>query len=1652
MLKPTATGRPLSANGENKIMKWPTMNRSIHAFRPMGLPRQRRGITLLFVLSLIVLFLLMGASFVLIASQFRRSATVLGRMHVRQDDARSLVSRAFYDLLREPDLNNANSPLRGHSILGDMYGYGGVSFVRAAEFQSNSSNQIVNLELDLDNNAANGDQFQPILGGIGTSSDFVDYSGAYDGMILTFTDGPAAGISCRIVAYTVNTNAAAPPPLIRGFQIIPAWNDQVAAFLTPLTLVGSRVVINNRPFTGSGAGAYNPNTRIDTPALSFDALLPNRIGESLAQFRAANGYVGLAGSALGNSNSTNEDYDAVDFQNMFLAGRLNDGTIIPSFARETLEAATSNASQSVFRAFNPGAYYPPDVDNDMDGINDGHFMDIGLPVQTDMKGKVYKPLVSYHVLDMDGRLNVNTHGNLAQIPSNNYFKTDLGLLETFYGSGIPGTALSLGAGYGPAEVNPNFIPGFPLANVLLGTAAWSGRYGVDGVPGAPLRDASSAYKLFGHPEGAFNTGGLVGNLFASPMDIHGRLGYGSANLWKTGLRVDPYDTASLQTAVPVGMPITNIDTSLLVNEILNSPYEADFTAAPFVPSPSAVDTPFSPSELEGLLRSGDTDRNMMAPRLRALVGENFRNIVTTDSFEVPVPPTHLVDKLREILLSRIAPPPTVPTEVQRQFIDDSVRLLLPAEVRRGQRMNINRSFGNGLDDGVTNAAQGRRIGVIDEPGEGISGTEIMPDPYGRTIAMDLNGDGIQGGPFEGQTRQDFARHLYMVTLLTTQWVDRNGDGNVTLADWYDYDGNGSVEVEDLLAYRRDVAQWAINVVDFRDPDSIMTGFEFDLDPWDGWNVDGDLTTDEGADRGVVWGAERPELLLTESFATHQRRTTDTSADSDNTPGQDLAGGDDDLDSQLVPNTSAYFELFACSQLSGYSTANINNRRYPPELYGTDGLDLQRTSLDGTSPVWRLSVRRRYDGDVTPDEADDDASSIASNEIRRVYFVQPNASVDTGPEVFYPDGLTLPELPVGEYAVVGGGIRNGARYDHYLGRRNTITWETELVDTRRISLVPGASFAANRIELRYWDGANWQTQQRNALAIPVNQPNPNYEGNRRPFGITEPVNGYAALVTAGVLEIRQIADGFQFFDVATSTPYVYDQPVDQQLMPAEWIDFNTNGTSLGTSLDSPALAAAGIRDDGLYRRHSAVYLQRLANPLLPFNALSNPYITVDGIGNDITIFNGATSTPEQDATPGILPNLVASVERGTNDVDFARKRFLWKSNLDGRYVAETATRPELDTTAPGDLHYLSFNVANSLGEIDQVYRFEQNNFPAPWNSAIDNVALPWLNWNDRPYVSHLEMTLVPYSGAYGMLSTFDLHDPSKNAYDGGPGAGLAPVHAGQFGHLFGFHTDQFSNPSAGGQIGSPALHRVLDYLEVPSRYVGVEKYLNPAQFGVGGPGSANAVALGISPPNNSLSNYRYPGKINLNTLFSEGVYNSLMGPYSAIVPYANFDQNRRSTGPVYPTDYPWVYRNAESANLVPPVSSGTLITSSSGHTLFRNNDPGMPISGTPLFDSLALSGAHNDPSRSAYFRYDMRQRLGNMVTNRSSVFAVWITVGFFEVDPVTGQPVNIEVGADDGTTKRYRGFFLVDRSIPVAFEPGRDHNVDRAVLSHTIMDD
>ena len=120
--------------------------------------------------------------------------------------------------------------------------------------------------------------------------------------------------------------------------------------------------------------------------------------------------------------------------------------------------------------------------------------------------------------------------------------------------------------------------------------------------------------------------------------------------------------------------------------------------------------------------------------------------------------------------------------------------------------------------------------------------------------------------------------------------------------------------------------------------------------------------------------------------------------------------------------------------------------------------------------------------------------------------------------------------------------------------------------------------------------------------------------------------------------------------------------------------------------------------------------------------------------------------------------------------------------------------------------------------------------------------------------------------------------------------------------------------------------------------------------------------------------------------------------------------------------------------------------------------------------LNESQRYNSPEHNSYFAYHRLQRLGNLLTTHSNVYAVWITVGYFEVHPWNpnnplntnlppvidaehpdGYQLGLELGSDTGETRRHRAFYMIDRSIPVGFQPGENHNVDEAVVLRRMLE-
>ena len=99
----------------------------------------------------------------------------------------------------------------------------------------------------------------------------------------------------------------------------------------------------------------------------------------------------------------------------------------------------------------------------------------------------------------------------------------------------------------------------------------------------------------------------------------------------------------------------------------------------------------------------------------------------------------------------------------------------------------------------------------------------------------------------------------------------------------------------------------------------------------------------------------------------------------------------------------------------------------------------------------------------------------------------------------------------------------------------------------------------------------------------------------------------------------------------------------------------------------------------------------------------------------------------------------------------------------------------------------------------------------------------------------------------------------------------------------------------------------------------------------------------------------------------------------------------------------------------------------------------------------------------YFRTEWLQKVANLTTPRTHQFAVWITVGFFEVT-FQGNPAlagsnpakaydlfGLELGKLEGKNIRYRSFFLLDRTKATGFNPTQPGDFRNVVVYRQLIE-
>jgi hypothetical protein len=481
---------------------------------------KRRGIVLVLVLAMLALMAVIGVTFATYSGQQKISArNYLGS--VLAPSADELLDFALAQLIG--DTSDIRSAIRGHSLARDMYGNDafGNSYIAA-----NSDGT----QLGITNIVA--------VAGTGTSSANPQLYDVTTSIVIG--DPYFYGINFNRwimrVSYTAQATYGNSPvdSTVEIVQVNPgAFNNGNVVFrVSPIDNP-----VSNTPVDNPGAGnAFNTLTSLYNPTLGTTSNLAMNVAAGNAPIPAIGGALnnirfvldgrylhafngtGMTGSglnaALGNFRynglspqfiGMDEDYDACDLENWYLALQSADGQVmIPSFHRPAAvrydptgiggavvndwhrtnvdgPGATSNPATSQARILRPVAFdgndaatFPDlipdpttgkityDVDNDGDGITDSVWVDLGYPARRDQKGQLYKPLFAFMVIGLNGRIPLNTAGNLAdlrdasaQVTGYNPNATPPPPFTPVFGSGAgPSHASHLGNSF--SEIDPTY--------------------------------------------------------------------------------------------------------------------------------------------------------------------------------------------------------------------------------------------------------------------------------------------------------------------------------------------------------------------------------------------------------------------------------------------------------------------------------------------------------------------------------------------------------------------------------------------------------------------------------------------------------------------------------------------------------------------------------------------------------------------------------------------------------------------------------------------------------------------------------------------------------------------------------------------------------------------------------------------------------------------------------------------------------------------------------------------------------------------------------------------------------------------------------------------------------------------------------------------
>lgn len=404
-------------------------------------------------------------------------------------------------------------------------------------------------------------------------------------------------------------------------------------------------------------------------------------------------------------------------------------------------------------------------------------------------------------------------------------------------------------------------------------------------------------------------------------------------------------------------------------------------------------------------------------------------------------------------------------------------------------------------------------------------------------------------------------------------------------------------------------------------------------------------------------------------------------------------------------------------------------------------------------------------------------------------------------------------------------------------------------------------------------------------------------------------------------------------------------------------------------------------------------------------------------------------------------------------------------------------------------------------------------PAKSGSTTEFQPFEHLVWNDAPLGSPAELLFVPASvpGRFGLEFVRKDKGPGDLYHDGtkkdsrqwgrslgsGYNEGGTVSNANEkniLGWVFGSAriTSPYPNFHHSSRTLGESLNlgKVFDFVTIPSLYVGTKHF--------------DGYAANGDPIFSSAM--REPGKMNVNTLREPGWNGALGGDGddSAVTPFTRLTEFRRisdqngtlqeSFVPFQPPHTALIRAAFPNRGLSDPAADYNTEWLPGHLSLLTPNFAPNAENPEPLLDTVAGDAVKK---KNFFTNTEELRKLSSLTTNRSNVFAVWMTVGYFKVEraqpginmpafdpdgkpiPTTdpsadpngkayldlsngsgkychyyraiypdgytyGKEMGTE-GIDEGGVTRPRAFYLIDRSVPVDFRRGRSWNWDKTIL-------